>query len=70
MGDKSEDVFQIALADVKTELMCPVCKGYLEDTYTTACMHRFCKECIHRVLRLDTMRCDVSLYLSTNQAKG
>jgi hypothetical protein len=35
------------------EIKCSICLGILEKTWTvTACLHRFCSDCLHRSLRV------------------
>lgn len=39
---------------VKEDLKCPICLGTIESTLTvTACLHRFCAECLERSLRVN-----------------
>jgi len=38
----------------RDEFQCPICLGTLDKTSTvSACLHRFCAECLHRSLRSD-----------------
>ena len=47
-------VVEVDVQALLPQLRCPICLCFLNDTYTVMeCLHRFCKECIHRVLRLD-----------------
>lgn len=45
------DLIKILFRD---EFKCPICLDTLDKTWTvTACLHRFCAECLHRSLRSD-----------------
>ncbi|XLT87982.1 hypothetical protein HN873_009735, partial [Arachis hypogaea] len=51
-GDKEEYVV-IKLADVRKEVQCPICLGIIRKTRTVMeCLHRFCRECIDKSMRL------------------
>lgn len=39
---------------INEELKCPICLGTIEKTFTvSACLHRFCSDCLQRSLRVD-----------------
>ncbi|KAL1327169.1 putative E3 ubiquitin-protein ligase RING1a isoform X1 [Arachis hypogaea] len=56
-GDKEEYVV-IKLADVRKEVQCPICLGIIRKTRTVMeCLHRFCRECIDKSMRLGNNEC-------------
>ncbi|CAL0331384.1 unnamed protein product [Lupinus luteus] len=56
-GDKKEYVI-INLADVRKEVQCPICLGIIRKTRTVMeCLHRFCRECIDKSMRLGNNEC-------------
>ncbi|KAK7252138.1 hypothetical protein RIF29_35884 [Crotalaria pallida] len=56
-GDKKEYVV-INLADVRKEVQCPICLGIIRKTRTVMeCLHRFCRECIDKSMRLGNNEC-------------
>jgi hypothetical protein len=40
-----------------TDLICPICRGILNKTMVSNCLHRFCYECIVNTLRLNIKKC-------------
>lgn len=39
---------------INEELKCPICLGTIDKTFTvSACLHRFCSDCLQRSLRVD-----------------
>ncbi|XP_054800894.1 putative E3 ubiquitin-protein ligase RING1a [Prosopis cineraria] len=56
-GDKEEFVV-IKLSDVRKEVQCPICLGIIRKTRTVMeCLHRFCRECIDKSMRLGNNEC-------------
>ncbi|KAI4299406.1 hypothetical protein L6164_032873 [Bauhinia variegata] len=56
-GDKEEYVV-IKLSDVRKEVQCPICLGIIRKTRTVMeCLHRFCRECIDKSMRLGNNEC-------------
>ncbi|XP_028777452.1 putative E3 ubiquitin-protein ligase RING1a [Neltuma alba] len=56
-GDKEEFVI-IKLSDVRKEVQCPICLGIIRKTRTVMeCLHRFCRECIDKSMRLGNNEC-------------
>ena len=51
--EKSEDFITNETFDkVKNALTCPICLEIFKDpVFVKDCMHRFCKQCIERVIR-------------------
>ncbi|XP_078437156.1 putative E3 ubiquitin-protein ligase RING1b [Wolffia australiana] len=55
--DKPEYVL-VELADIRREVQCPICLGIIRKTRTVMdCLHRFCRECIDRSMRLGNNEC-------------
>ncbi|CAA7394319.1 unnamed protein product [Spirodela intermedia] len=55
--DKTEYVL-VELADIRREVQCPICLGIIRKTRTVMdCLHRFCRECIDRSMRLGNNEC-------------
>ncbi|XP_043701501.1 putative E3 ubiquitin-protein ligase RING1a isoform X2 [Telopea speciosissima] len=56
-GDKSEFVM-VRLSDIRKEVQCPICLGIIRKTRTVMeCLHRFCRECIDKSMRLGNNEC-------------
>ncbi|XP_010260274.1 PREDICTED: putative E3 ubiquitin-protein ligase RING1a isoform X3 [Nelumbo nucifera] len=56
-GDKDEFVL-VRLSDVRKEVQCPICLGIIRKTRTVMeCLHRFCRECIDKSMRLGNNEC-------------
>ncbi|KAI3680728.1 hypothetical protein L6452_35503 [Arctium lappa] len=56
-SDKDEFVF-VQLADVRKEVQCPICLGIIRKTRKVMeCLHRFCRECIDKSMRLGNNEC-------------
>ncbi|XP_074336486.1 putative E3 ubiquitin-protein ligase RING1a [Apium graveolens] len=48
----------VPLAHICKELQCPICLGIIKKTRTVMeCLHRFCKECIDKSMRLGNNEC-------------
>ncbi|KAK1285271.1 putative E3 ubiquitin-protein ligase RING1a [Acorus calamus] len=48
----------VNLADVRNEVQCPICLGIIRKTRTVMeCLHRFCRECIDKSMRLGNNEC-------------
>ncbi|CAI8618250.1 unnamed protein product [Vicia faba] len=46
------------LSSIRTEIECPICLGIIRNTSTVMeCLHRFCRECIHKSIRLGNKEC-------------
>ncbi|KAL4563232.1 hypothetical protein LXL04_027271 [Taraxacum kok-saghyz] len=56
-SDKDEFV-SVNLADVRKEFQCPICLGIIRKTRKVMeCLHRFCRECIDKSMRLGNNEC-------------
>ncbi|WOK99734.1 E3 ubiquitin-protein ligase [Canna indica] len=48
----------VKLADIRKEVQCPICLGIIRKTRTVMeCLHRFCRECIDKSMRLGNNEC-------------
>ncbi|XP_027908752.1 putative E3 ubiquitin-protein ligase RING1a isoform X1 [Vigna unguiculata] len=55
--DNSEFVF-VELLEIRKEVQCPICLGIIKKTRTVMeCLHRFCRECIDKSMRLGNNEC-------------
>ncbi|KAK7405002.1 hypothetical protein VNO78_06118 [Psophocarpus tetragonolobus] len=55
--DKSEFVY-VELLEIRKEVQCPICLGIIKKTRTVMeCLHRFCRECIDKSMRLGNNEC-------------
>ncbi|WVZ59653.1 hypothetical protein U9M48_009765 [Paspalum notatum var. saurae] len=53
-----EPFISVKLADVRKEVQCPICLGIIRKTRTVMeCLHRFCRECIDKSMRLGNNEC-------------
>ena len=53
-----EHMTRIPARTINTELTCPICLSIVRSTHTfMECMHRFCKECIEKYMRMGTKEC-------------
>ncbi|XP_071720309.1 putative E3 ubiquitin-protein ligase RING1a [Rutidosis leptorrhynchoides] len=57
--DESDDEFvYVKLAEIRKEVQCPICLGIIRKTRTVMeCLHRFCRECIDKSMRLGNNEC-------------
>ncbi|XP_042479086.1 putative E3 ubiquitin-protein ligase RING1a [Macadamia integrifolia] len=56
-GDETEFVL-VRLSDIRKEVQCPICLGIIRKTRTVMeCLHRFCRECIDKSMRLGNNEC-------------
>ncbi|CAI9087415.1 OLC1v1021480C1 [Oldenlandia corymbosa var. corymbosa] len=54
---KDEFVF-VKLSEIRKEVQCPICLGIIRKTRTVMeCLHRFCRECIDKSMRLGNNEC-------------
>ncbi|XP_045800731.1 putative E3 ubiquitin-protein ligase RING1a [Trifolium pratense] len=55
--EKPEYVY-IELANIRKDVQCPICLGIIKKTRTVMeCLHRFCRECIDKSMRLGNNEC-------------
>ncbi|KAH7661991.1 putative E3 ubiquitin ligase protein [Dioscorea alata] len=53
-----EEYIIVKLSDVRKEVQCPICLGIIRKTRTVMeCLHRFCRECIDKSMRLGNNEC-------------
>ncbi|KAL7089002.1 hypothetical protein ACP275_13G161900 [Erythranthe tilingii] len=56
-GEKEEFIV-VKLAEIRKEVQCPICLGIIRKTRTVMeCLHRFCRECIDKSMRLGNNEC-------------
>ncbi|XP_045823874.1 putative E3 ubiquitin-protein ligase RING1a [Trifolium pratense] len=56
--DEDEEYVAIKLSEVRKEVQCPICLGIIRKTRTVMeCLHRFCRECIDKSMRLGNNEC-------------
>ncbi|KAF6141929.1 hypothetical protein GIB67_037897 [Kingdonia uniflora] len=56
--DKDEEFVIIKLSEIRKEVQCPICLGIIRKTRTVMeCLHRFCRECIDKSMRLGNNEC-------------
>ncbi|KAL7213033.1 hypothetical protein ACSBR2_015688 [Camellia fascicularis] len=56
-GDTNEFVV-VKLSEIRKEVQCPICLGIIRKTRTVMeCLHRFCRECIDKSMRLGNNEC-------------
>lgn len=56
-GEMDEFIL-VKLMDVRKEVQCPICLGIIRKTRTVMeCLHRFCRECIDKSMRLGNNEC-------------
>ncbi|KAL0793509.1 hypothetical protein Bca101_064886 [Brassica carinata] len=57
LGEKSE-FLDIDPAEIRKDVQCPICLGIIKKTRTVMeCLHRFCRECIDKSMRLGNKEC-------------
>nr|XP_043620698.1 putative E3 ubiquitin-protein ligase RING1a [Erigeron canadensis] len=58
-SDEDEDEFVfVKLAEVRKDVQCPICLGIIRKTRKVMeCLHRFCRECIDKSMRLGNNEC-------------
>ncbi|XP_058735455.1 putative E3 ubiquitin-protein ligase RING1a [Vicia villosa] len=61
-GEKEEEekmkYVVLDLPSLRKEIECPICLGIIRNTNTVMeCLHRFCRECIHKSMRHGNKEC-------------
>ncbi|XP_047972451.1 putative E3 ubiquitin-protein ligase RING1a [Salvia hispanica] len=58
-SDAEKDEFiTVKLGEIRKEVQCPICLGIIRKTRTVMeCLHRFCRECIDKSMRLGNNEC-------------
>ncbi|CAM8904093.1 unnamed protein product [Rhodiola kirilowii] len=56
--EEMAELVDVALPDIRKEVQCPICLGIIRKTRTVMeCLHRFCRECIDKSMRLGNNEC-------------
>ncbi|KAI5657132.1 hypothetical protein M9H77_25925 [Catharanthus roseus] len=56
--DNQAEYITVKLSDIRKEVQCPICLGVIRKTRTVMeCLHRFCRECIDKSMRLGNNEC-------------
>ncbi|KAH7283366.1 hypothetical protein KP509_34G003500 [Ceratopteris richardii] len=56
----AEEYIEVDLSDIRKDVQCPICLGIIRKTRTVMeCLHRFCRECIDKSMRLGNNECPV-----------
>lgn len=57
-GDDKDEYVAVKLSEIRKEVQCPICLGIIRKTRTVMeCLHRFCRECIDKSMRLGNNEC-------------
>ncbi|KAL2467276.1 putative E3 ubiquitin-protein ligase RING1a [Abeliophyllum distichum] len=57
-GGEKDEYITVKLAEIRKEVQCPICLGIIRKTRTVMeCVHRFCRECIDKSMRLGNNEC-------------
>ncbi|KAI3994775.1 hypothetical protein MKX01_037326, partial [Papaver californicum] len=57
-ADDKDDFVLVKLSEIRKEVQCPICLGIIRKTRTVMeCLHRFCRECIDKSIRLGNNEC-------------
>ncbi|XP_020589446.1 putative E3 ubiquitin-protein ligase RING1a isoform X2 [Phalaenopsis equestris] len=57
-SDEQDEYVLVKLMDIRKEVQCPICLGIIRKTRTVMeCLHRFCRECIDKSMRLGNNEC-------------
>ncbi|MCO5571837.1 hypothetical protein L7F22_025585 [Adiantum nelumboides] len=60
LQDQSCWFVEVDLSDIRKDVQCPICLGIIRKTRTVMeCLHRFCRECIDKSMRLGNNECPV-----------
>ncbi|KAM5588176.1 putative E3 ubiquitin-protein ligase RING1a [Rosa sericea] len=56
--DQKPEYVAVRLSEIRKEVQCPICLGIIRKTRTVMeCLHRFCRECIDKSMRLGNNEC-------------
>ncbi|KAJ6377193.1 hypothetical protein OIU76_026210 [Salix suchowensis] len=56
--DVKQEYVVVKLSEIRKEVQCPICLGIIRKTRTVMeCLHRFCRECIDKSMRLGNNEC-------------
>ncbi|XP_039131568.1 putative E3 ubiquitin-protein ligase RING1a isoform X2 [Dioscorea cayenensis subsp. rotundata] len=54
----NDEFIMVKLSEIRKEVQCPICLGIIRKTRTVMeCLHRFCRECIDKSMRLGNNEC-------------
>ncbi|KAI5331217.1 PREDICTED: putative E3 ubiquitin-ligase [Prunus dulcis] len=57
-NEEKDEYIIVKLAEIRKEVQCPICLGIIRKTRTVMeCLHRFCRECIDKSMRLGNNEC-------------
>ncbi|XP_026448457.1 putative E3 ubiquitin-protein ligase RING1a isoform X2 [Papaver somniferum] len=57
-NNTKDEFVWVKLSDIRKEVQCPICLGIIRKTRTVMeCLHRFCRECIDKSMRLGNNEC-------------
>ncbi|KAL5575380.1 hypothetical protein UlMin_017079 [Ulmus minor] len=57
-NENKKEYMDIKLAEIRKSVQCPICLGIIRKTRTVMeCLHRFCRECIDKSMRLGNNEC-------------
>ncbi|WCJ27071.1 E3 ubiquitin-protein ligase RING1 [Euphorbia peplus] len=57
-NEEGKEYVVVKLAEIRKEVQCPICLGIIRNTRTVMeCLHRFCRECIDKSMRLGNKEC-------------
>lgn len=57
-SDDGDEFVYVKLADIRKDVQCPICLGIIRKTRKVMeCLHRFCRECIDKSMRLGNNEC-------------
>lgn len=55
---ENKEYIRVCRSDIRKEMQCPICLGIIRKTRTVMeCLHRFCRECIDKSMRLGNNEC-------------
>ncbi|KAG9158691.1 hypothetical protein Leryth_025719 [Lithospermum erythrorhizon] len=55
---ENDEFVAVKLSEIRKEVQCPICLGIIRKTRTVMeCLHRFCRECIDKAMRLGNNEC-------------
>ncbi|XP_058733867.1 putative E3 ubiquitin-protein ligase RING1a [Vicia villosa] len=64
VDEEEEEVYFLVMylrldsSSFRKDVECPICLGIIQNTVTAMkCLHRFCRECIHKSIRLGKKEC-------------
>ncbi|XP_065873744.1 putative E3 ubiquitin-protein ligase RING1a [Euphorbia lathyris] len=56
--DEKPEFILVELPEIRKDVQCPICLGIIKKTRTVMeCLHRFCRECIDKSMRLGNNEC-------------